>query len=842
MGSNLTVYCHLKTCQPSSTIFLELSSKTVKDRSEINCTTVQFHLPNVQESQSFVVCKLDEGHSIKTVSGQDLQGGRPPDKPQKLNCHLTRSSDFIYCSWMSGSQTYISTTYNSSISSDNGTCVYSNHIQDAEEIKIPRRTLDENTKYEFTITAYNYFGVSRSNPFILCVKDIVIPDTPYITHIGFKNTFVAVDLQWNTTDYSAHLRPSVRLRVPNGSWEVREETELNDTLIRVDNLKPLTDYEFQLRTCNSTSRLKHITEADFTPSSRSLCSKWSPSVMGRSPGKGPSKPLVVWRTVDSFQNVTVLWKPPPPQDYSGDVYQYRVFLSRNDMEDVVCPASSRSLPVPAEVHSVSISAVTLYGSSPPANVPLGHSGDLGPVLRDPTPFANGIAVRVSWFGPRTKNWSTSGELLQYVLEWTSVPETEPQWQEVDKNEDNTLITGLTAGVRYKISLYAVTTGGVSSPSSTLVYSKEQKPASGPDLSVLGHENKMIKILWEKLPVNQQRGFIRNYTLYIQALDTGDKELRVMLPAFPKQMWVECPEGTLSLQMTASTLAGEGPRSNRIVSQPAAGLVIEVVVTITFCITIIVSLICCRCIRKRIKQRCLSWGPAWLSHTLPKPGNSNAIRLLQQDRCEPCFGSIDSDPLLSPITLLSWEEREAMYPIIHVHVQVSQKRLEQGSVKMPVLATETGTVPVVGELHHASYKPHIGELASQVDKEEEEQKDVAACVKEEVCPSAFGGLLSSVEVDCPAVPKGTDISSVSDGSWPRPSHTTAVSKINFCEGTMETQSHGEVNDPPVKFHHADMTMADMADTCLSQRTVETLLAKGYFPQIPVSSSALCVTQR
>lgn len=76
----------------------------------------------------------------------------------------------------------------------------------------------------------------------------------------------------------------------------------------------------------------------------------------------------------SMMNVFLLPQPPPPQDYSGDVYQYRVFLSRNDMEDVVCPASSRSLPVPAEVHSVSISAVTLYGSSPPANVPLGHSG------------------------------------------------------------------------------------------------------------------------------------------------------------------------------------------------------------------------------------------------------------------------------------------------------------------------------------------------------------------------------------------------------------------------------------------------------------------------------------
>lgn len=39
-----------------------------------------------------------------------------------------------------------------------------------------------------------------------------------------------------------------------------------------------------------------------------------------------------------------------------------------------------------------------------------------------------------------------------------------------------LVLGLTAGARYKISLYAVTTGGVSSPSSTLVYSKEQSKA------------------------------------------------------------------------------------------------------------------------------------------------------------------------------------------------------------------------------------------------------------------------------------------------------------------------------------------------------------------------------
>lgn len=36
-----------------------------------------------------------------------------------------------------------------------------------------------------------------------------------------------------------------------------------------------------------------------------------------------------------------------------------------------------------------------------------------------------------------------------------------------------MVSGLTEGVRYNISVYAVTTRGVSAPSSGLVYSKEK---------------------------------------------------------------------------------------------------------------------------------------------------------------------------------------------------------------------------------------------------------------------------------------------------------------------------------------------------------------------------------
>lgn len=54
----------------------------------------------------------------------------------------------------------------------NGTQIRVDHIQDAETIQIQRTMLDENTKYQLSVEAYNHFGASHSDPFILCVRDI----------------------------------------------------------------------------------------------------------------------------------------------------------------------------------------------------------------------------------------------------------------------------------------------------------------------------------------------------------------------------------------------------------------------------------------------------------------------------------------------------------------------------------------------------------------------------------------------------------------------------------------------------------------------------------------------
>ncbi|XP_053285858.1 interleukin-23 receptor isoform X2 [Pleuronectes platessa] len=835
IGSNLTVTCHVHICEKRSKIILDLNNEAVKDWKEVNCSTAIFNLTNVRMPQSYMLCKLKNRHVTRIVSGLDLHGGLPPHKPRNVTCETTRASAFIDCSWKSGAKTYLSTTYNVSVYRGNRTQVHLNQTQEAEEITIPRRIVDGNTKYQLIITAYNHFGASQSDPFMLCEKDIVIPDTPHILHIEFENSSTAAVLKWNTSDYSVTLRSYIRLLTDSGSWEARETTELSEGLMRVDDLRPLTEYEFQIRTCNSTSGLT-------TSSKRPSCSRWSSSVMGRSPGKGPSQELHVWRTFSSQLMVIVLWKPPHPDDYSGVVQEYKIFFDQKEAATSPATSSQRSVMIPAEVQALSVSAVTSYGSTPAADVPLTHSGVSGPVLRELAPAANGSAVLVSWSWPGNKHWSTSGgELRHYVVEWISVPVTQLQWNKLDKDQNSTSITGLTAGVRYNISVYAVTTGGVSAPSSSLVYSKEQRPVSGPILLVLVHESRRILIQWDKLPVDQRRGFVINYTLYVQSLDSNHTTLRVVVSGSgPRQMWLDCPDGTLALQLTASTSAGEGPGGSQIVSQPAApvaGLVIVVVFIITLFIAITANLMCWSCVRERIKHRCLSWGPAWLVENLPKPENSNAIRLLE-DRGERFLFSSDSDPLLSPISLISWEERDDVYPVIHV--EGSHVGLGQTIAETPSLPSDTGTALVERQMEHVSYKPHITTLASKKEEVEEEPKDVPVNVEEEVCLSEFGGLpgglLSSVEIDYSDSPLEPTLSSFDGILRPKTPKATDVLSGGFSTGERGTESEAEVDCPSLELHQGVVHTPDMAETCFSQNT-EMMLSGGYFPQV----TTLCDTQ-
>lgn len=78
------------------------------------------------------------------------------------------------------------------------------------------------------------------------------------------------------------------------------------------------------------------------------------------------------------RNNTTSPQPPSVEDYSGKVQQYKVWTDQK--QEFSCPAASNKCTVKVSevAQALSISAVTLYGASPPADLPLKHSGSHRP--------------------------------------------------------------------------------------------------------------------------------------------------------------------------------------------------------------------------------------------------------------------------------------------------------------------------------------------------------------------------------------------------------------------------------------------------------------------------------
>lgn len=51
-----------------------------------------------------------------------------------------------------------------------------------------------------------------------------------------------------------------------------------------------------------------------------------------------------------------------------------------------------------------------------------------------------------------------------------------------------------------------------------------EPGSSPKMSILVHKARRIWIQWDELPVDQQRGFITHYTIYLHILDSNNTEV------------------------------------------------------------------------------------------------------------------------------------------------------------------------------------------------------------------------------------------------------------------------------------------------------------------------------
>lgn len=161
------------------------------------------------------------------------------------------------------------------------------------------------------------------------------------------------------------------------------------------------------------------------------------------------------------------------KDYSGELQQYNIWTEQ--WKEVSCPAASNqcTVSVPGEARSLSVSAVTTYGTSPPAHLPLTRTGThplqnllrctkgkqttqqmehkgfffsfpggCAPVLEKLVPAGNGSRVSVFWSWQPGRKKTAGAELLRhYVIEWADEPAAELQWQTVERKQNGTVITG-----------------------------------------------------------------------------------------------------------------------------------------------------------------------------------------------------------------------------------------------------------------------------------------------------------------------------------------------------------------------------------------------------------------
>ncbi|CAL8254584.1 unnamed protein product [Merluccius merluccius] len=581
-------------------------------------------------------------------------------------------------------------------------------------------------------------GAAKSDHFKFCVKDVVVPETPLIVHIEFDNDSSTATVRCNSPESSEQLRYLASLRTGNSSW-LHRGVQSGTGLVRVEGLNALTEYEFKARACYSvqagglstepTSTSRSSPTSQVASSKRPRCSEWSQPVRRLSPGKGPSQELQVWRMLGhqdnrGLQNVTVLWKPPPAEDYSGGLQHYEVLLNHAESKVVTCPPAGSQcvIQVSPDIRTLHVSAVTSYGHSPPAAIYLKPSGVPGPAMKRPLPAGNGRVV-LSWSWPPSGPGGSgvAGGLVGYVTEWTSGP-GELHWNKESRHQNTTIIRGLDAGVRYNFSVYTVTTTGMSEPSSALVYSEEQIPLAYPNMSVVEHKADHILIQWEELPIIAQRGFITNYTVYLRTLSSNDWEQCINVSgSSPRRLWLDCPECSVMLGLSASNSAGEGP-TGVMASFHAiniVGRVTALVLTTALFSVAIAILIYWRSLKKRIKQACISWGPSWLVENLPKPEDSKANTLLKwndddQTPAEPFCPTRHSDPPLSPIEEIPLEDREDRANLLPTqpgpfHPQMSWPRLTAEVEQTPYTEGTTETV---------NYKPH----AVCMEEEDDEEKD------------------------------------------------------------------------------------------------------------------------
>ncbi|XP_019368098.1 PREDICTED: granulocyte colony-stimulating factor receptor isoform X2 [Gavialis gangeticus] len=408
------------------------------------------------------------------IATADIQAGYPPSKPHNLTCMMNLHEKSLTCHWDPGADSLLPTK---TILKSRKTCrVATKAVQECRprlpgenHCTLPHQHLQLYQDMELWVWVSNALGTAESEHLCLDPTEVAKLDAPILTSVQpFQTDCVAV--AWDVAPSSAYIEQQCELRY-------RAATELAWTLVS-DIISPNQKVQHCGLRFGMPYRLQmRCRRRTFS----SYWSDWSVEQGFTTHEKAPAgKPDAWWQVTPSGSRqrakVQLLWKALAQQEANGRILGYWVALSprqRGGMPTTVCNTTEMgcNFSVPAGTRRVYLAAYNAVGTGPPAEVIfLERRGQplrgLWATPRDPH------SLWVQWEAPAAP---TSG----YVLEWRSVPPTEPGGRPGWQLERNHSVTGalIRDGIepfrRYNISVYPLYADAMGMLRHTVTYSQQK---------------------------------------------------------------------------------------------------------------------------------------------------------------------------------------------------------------------------------------------------------------------------------------------------------------------------------------------------------------------------------
>ncbi|XP_007486393.1 interleukin-6 receptor subunit beta isoform X3 [Monodelphis domestica] len=548
-----------------------------------------------------------------------------PEKPKNLSCVVNGQTN-MKCQWDPGKETHLDTTY--VLKSEWPTrqlpdCIPPPGVNDSCTIDMVVVFVN----MDVWVVASNALGNVSSDRINFDPIDYVKLLPPHNLSVSNSKELSSIlKVSWANPVNKPFdgLKYNIRYREKEASnWTLipPEDTATTRNSFTVQDLKPFTEYVFSIQCMNIEGK--------------GFWSNWSAEASGVTYEAKPSNASSFWYEIipsqgHGYRLVLLKWKPLTRSQANGRILDYEVTLKGGKTSHLPIYTNDTKLTVNVtnDPYVVSLKARNIVGSSDPSTLTIpGCDFKAAHPVTNLKAFPKDNALWVEWTPPNEP-------VNKYILEWCIFSDNLPcirDWQQETSAVHQTYLQGKFLESKcYLITVIPVYDDGPGSPQSVQAYLKQAPPSKGPSVRTKKVGKNEAVLVWDHLSVDDQNGFIRNYTIFYKT-SSGNETKAVHVNSSHREYTLSpLNSDTLYMvRMAAYTDEGgkEGPEFTFTTSKFAQGEIEAIVVPVclAFLLTTLLGVLLCfnklDLIKKHIwpnvpdpsKSHIAQWSP----HTPPR---------------------------------------------------------------------------------------------------------------------------------------------------------------------------------------------------------------------------------